>query len=1065
MKHFLLLLVGLSICQIAYSQFRVTGTIKNFSSTLPVAGASVTIKESKEATHTDSAGNFILPTILQRFTLQITHIEYQNYQQIVNSLPIKPIIVFLKNQSNDLKEVVISTGYQQLPKERATGSFTTVNNRTFNEQTGTSVLSRLEAVANGLIADRSTNGGNGRLMIRGLSTIQGPKDPLIILDNFPFEGDLNNINPNDVEDITILKDAAASSIWGTRAGNGVIVITTKKGKLNQKLNINLNANVTIGDKPDLFYIRQISSTDFITVENVLFDKGYYNSQINSSSKPALSPVIELLTKRKIATDSEVASIDAEINRLRSLDVRNDYDKYFYNQSINHQYALNLSGGSNIMGWIISSGYDNNTSVLGAEYSRLNLRLQNTLKPIKNLEINTGLYYTQSSSENGKPGYGEITSKNSALFPYAEFADQDGHPLPLIKDWRQPYIQSAGNGKLLDWKYYPMDDYKKTNNTTTGNSVLINTGVNYRLPWGFNADFKYQYERQQTNARNVQDAESYAARNLINGYTQISPSGEVIYKVPAGGILDISNKLLQSNNIRGQLNFDKELFDHRVSAIAGGEIRNIHTTGDGYRQYGYNDDLLTFGNVDYTVQYPNFVSGSKSFIPSNSALSDELTRFVSLFANAAYTYKGKYTLSSSVRRDASNLFGLNTNDKWKPLWSSGVSWNISKEDFYRSAMLPYLKLRATYGYNGNADPSKSAVTTMQYLNLSPNTLTPYAQFNKYANPELKWESIRMINVGIDFSSKNSRINGSIEYYKKKGTDLFGTSPLDYTTGIGSTVVKNVAAIKGSGIDIELNSLNIDGEFKWRTNLNFSRNNDQVTEYYLQNRQGSSFVGSTNNISGILGKPVYSIFAYRWAGLDPQTGEPMGFLNNEVSKAYAQITSTGTQIDDLKFYGSAIPTTYGSLGNTFIYRSLSLTFRITYKFGYYFRRSSINYPNLYSGWVGHSDFAERWQQPGDELKTNIPAFIYPFSTAMNSLYAFSEPLIERGDHIRLQYINLGYELKKEQWKGLPVKSIQLYLNINNLGLLWRANKEGLDPEAYNATSYPQPKNYAFGLRTNF
>jgi hypothetical protein len=441
----------------------------------------------------------------------------------------------------------------------------------------------------------------------------------------------------------------------------------------------------------------------------------------------------------------------------------------------------------------------------------------------------------------------------------------------------------------------------------------------------------------------------------------------------------------------------------------------------------------------------------------------------MFANGAFTFKSTYTLSLSARKDASNLFGLNTNDQWNPLWSAGVSWHLSNETFYKSVFIPYMRLRATYGFSGNINPAMVAATTIAYFDSpSPYTNLPYSRFSNYYNPELRWETSRMINVGVDFKLVKNIVSGSIEYYQKKGADLFGTVPLDYTSGIGATVVKNVASMKGNGVDVELKSINLNRQIQWTSTLNFSYYKDKVTDYYQNSLQGSRFISSEAvfPVTGIKGYPVYSIFAYKWAGLDPHTGDPMGFLNGEASKAYTSLIGSATKVTDLKYFGSAIPTIFGSFLNTISYKGLSLDFSMVYKFGYYFRKSSVNYSNLFSNWQGHADYANRWQKPGDEQATNVPSLIYPASSARDNFYTGSEVLVDKGDHIRLQYINISYDITGHMLQKAGFKAIVVYANTSNIGIVWWANKDHIDPD-YNYGRYPliDPETFALGIKLNF
>ena len=1064
MKQYLFIMLFLLTGFSVRAQYTITGRVLSAEDRQPLPGAVIKIGSSNITTSADDAGNFRLQCSSDTCTLEVSFMAYTS-KRVRASAKGSALIVFLEPAQMLLPEVLVSTGYQQLPKERITGSFTHIDNKTFNQQVSTDILSRLEAVANGLTVDRGTN-RSGRISIRGISSIQGPKDVLVVLDNFPYEGELDNINPNDIEDITILKDAAAASIWGARAGNGVIVITTKKGKFNQPLGVEFNTNFTIGDKPDLSYISQMSSSDFIDVEKLLYSKNYFNSQINSANKPVLSPVVELLIKRSAASPAGALAIDSEIDALRSADVRNDFAKYLYQSSMKQQYALNLRGGSDKIAWTASGAHDLNSDDLDAGFSRVNLRFQNIFRPFKKLELSSGIYYTQTESTSGRPGYGEAAARNQYLFPYARFADEVGNSLAIPKNWRQSFVQTVGDGKLLDWNYYPLEDFKHSTSKTSVNDILLNTGIRYSILEGLAADLKYTYERQNSGTRSLNDAESYFARDMINSYTQLSPSG-ISYKIPKGGILDQTAGVVQSSNLRMQLNYNRTWKKHQLAAIGGSELRRANDRSNRSRYYGYNDANLTHGLVDLSTKFPNIITGSNNLITDNNDLSESGSNFISYFGNAAYTYLGRYSLSLSGRRDASNLFGLKTNDQWNPFWSAGASWALSDEKFYSSGILPYLRLRGSYGFSGNINASMVAATTIGYAGTSPYTSSPFARFTHYYNSELRWEKSGTANAGIDFSSKANIISGSIEYYFKKGKDLFGPAILDYTGGVGPSITKNVAGMKGHGFDIELRSRNFDKTFKWQTNLNFSTFKDEIMDYYKSTERGSDFINTYSNIriSGLEGKPVYAIYSYKWAGLDPLTGEPRGYLDNNLSTDYSSLTGAATGLEDLKYHGSAMPAVFGSLGNTFSWKNISMNFAFTYKFGYYFRRESINYSNLFINWQSHSDFGKRWQQPGDETSTNVPALAYPTTTAKNNFYAGSEVLVEKGDHIRLQYINLSYELNRTALLKLPVRNLVVFANISNLGLIWKASKEARDPD-YNYGSYRvlPSKMYAIGIRTN-
>lgn len=1044
----------------SYAQQKFVLAILESETNVPISSVKIHFNVSGKDFVTQEDGTSTFSIDKGIYSITLTHVGYEDLTIPLNILPGEKATLKMRSKSNFLQEVNVSTGYQTVPKERATGSFTTLNNNLLSQQVGSSIIARLEAISSGLIVDRSTP-SSGRLMVRGLSTIRGPKSPLIIFDNFPYEGDIDNINPNDIESVTILKDAAAASIWGARAGNGVIVITSKNARFNSPTKIRVNLNTTYAPKPDLFKTPQMNTSEYIDTEMFLYQKGFYTSSINSNLGPVLSPVIELLLSRdkgSITGDETLSSI----NKLRELDVRDQYLKYFYRPLSNNQLSADLTGGGESFNWISSVSYDHNISNLDAKLRKLNSRLQFNQKIGKNLQLNFGVYFTNSYSNVGRPAYGTVFYSGNHLYPYASFADSEGNAVMLPKDKRISYLSGLAGGKLGDWGYYPLIDNGNIDNANRLSDLLLSTGIKYKLPLNFSVEIKYQFENQDNKNRILYNEQSFFSRNLVNDFAQYS-AGQVSYKIPKGGILDNNNSTLEVHNLRGHLNYNLTTPLHDINGFIGGETRDASTEGASTRLYGFRQDILTSGSVDYTSLYPSLSTGSSSYIPDRNGTSLVTTRFVSLFANFAYTYDKKYGISLSGRRDASNLFGLNTNDKWSLLWSAGLSWDIHQEPFFNK--LPFingLKVRLTYGVSGNIDPSMTSVTTMLYAGTSSYFNEPYASFNTYSNPELKWENASMLNLGLEFAILQSRIGGSFEFYHKKGRGLFGNALLDYSGGVGISILKNVAEMSGNGLEIQLNTLNTTGNIQWRTDLNFSSFRDKIDEYFLSNLQGSTFVGSSGNppISGVIGNPVYSIYAYKWAGLDPLTGDPQGYLNGQVSKNYSLINGTGTQLSDLKYFGSAIPRIFGSIRNSFRYKQIELSIQLSYKLDYFFKRNSIQYVTLYGSGTGHSDFTDRWKVPGDEQHTDVPSMVYPNISARDNFYKNSEVLISPGDQIRFQYINLSYTPKMNL---KHIRNIVFYSTISNLGLIWVANKQKLDPDyEVGLTSVAPSKTISLGIK---
>jgi len=1048
----------------AFGQKIINGKVIADLDQKPLIGATISIN-GKLKTTTDKSGVFSVAVNRTDTVFNITYMGFAPCTGLIQNLKDDPIFRLKKNEAV-LDEVQVYTGYEVLSKEKTTGSFTKIGADLLEQQVTTNVLDRLETVGNGIMVDRGTNAG-GRITVRGISSIRGPKEPLIVLDNFPYNGDLDNINPNSIESITVLKDAAASSIWGAKAANGVIVITSKKAKMGQSFGVDFSANNSLGNKPNLFALPRISSTDFIDVEMMLYEKGFYNSWINSNNKMLLSPVVERLLYNDQYEQGNRSKANVDIDKLRNRDVRNDYAKYIYKNSLNQQYMLSMSARGDKVSNLLSAGYDRNKDAVGATFDRLNLRNYISYKPLEQLELSAEMIYTNKQSESGRPQFADLKQNALTILPYTALVDESGNPLAMAKTYRQSVTDGlVDKYGLLDWNYYPLADYQHSRVTRNVDDILFNAGIDFRPISGLTLSAKYQFEKQRLLTENLNDANSYYARDLVNSFTEIGADNKLNYRIPVGGIIDNGYASITSNNFRGQAAYQNKWKKHELTALIGGEVMLRNDKSNSSRLYGFNNDILTFGTVDYKNQYRDLITGIQRFIPDNAGVAENQRNFLSFFSSMAYNYHSRYFVTLSARRDASNLFGLRTNDQWNPFWSAGLGWKMSDEDWYGLKAFPFLKLRATMGSSGNIDPAMSAVTTIQYRGNSPYTGDPFSIFANYCNPQLRWETTRTLNFGLDFSGLHDRLSGSIDIYKKQGKNLFGISPLDYTTGI-SSLVRNTASMEGKGLDLQLKAVNLKkGVLKWESILNMSINKDKVTEYYLASQTASSFVSASVPISGITGKPVYSIFAYRWGGLDPENGNPRGYIGDQLSIDYRALVGSGTKVSDLAYFGSAIPTHFGSLLNSFSIKDFTLNVAISYKMGYYFRKQSINYQNLFSNWLGNEDYAKRWQQPGDELITDVPSLVYPASIQRDAFYGGSEPLIRKGDHIRFQYINLSYVLPDRISRKLNLKSIKTSININNIGIIWRANKDHIDPDAYYINpSVPTPRSYTLALKLSF
>lgn len=1042
-------------------QQRIEGRITD-SLGMPLADVTVHLQDTDIATRSDASGNFFLP-----FNDRSEKVSFKllGYQPIIKNIDGERMDIILHSQNTLLGtvDVTVNTGYQTLPKERATGSFVFLDSALINRKVSSNILERLEGIVLGLLFNRNTTTSTSGpdISIRGRSTLFAGDQPLIVVDGFPYDGELSNINPNDIENISILKDAAAASIWGVRSGNGVIVLTTKSGKKNSKPLISFNSNVTIGNKPDIFYDPNFtSSKDVISVEKLLFEKSFYSTGIGNPIQ-VISPVIQALYNNKAGLLSE-SGLNHILDSLGQLDIRNDIKKYYYRKPVLQQYAFSLSGGTDRYTYRFAIGHDKNDYTLrGNNNRRTTVSLTNTFTLVNNLELQSAISLANTNSQNNST-LSELNSGSGQgiRYPYVRLRDQNGNPTQIGRDYNYAVLNSIkGSSKFKDWNYYPLDELENADNMGSNVDMRIVLGLKYRIIDGLNLSLNYQYEKQLSETTDYFSDKTYYTRDLYNRFID-TVSGNT--PVPDGGILNSSHTRLISNRLRTLLTYNKTFADrHDLNALLGAEINSSRTTGNSSTAYGYDKTMGSQINVDLANYYPNFPSGQNYLIPNRNGFDGFTDRYICYFGNAGYTLDKKYIFSISGRIDKSNLFGVKTNQQSVPLYSTGLAWDISKESFYHLTFLPYLKIRATYGYNGNVDKTVAAVTTIMRRNNSYITGFPYAEILNPNNPHLQWEKTKMTNIGVDFASSAGLITGSLEYYKKRGINLIGYSPLSASTGI-SMFKGNTASTKGQGVDLTL-SFNVfkTKPVKWSSTINYSYSLDKVLKYDVEATSFDYLFYGMGSVTPLVGKPIFSTFGYKWAGLDHEKGDPQGYLHGEISKDYGAIISE-TTTNELAYFGSARPTSFGSFFNTVSYKSLSLSFNILYKFGYYLRRSSLEYGSLFYKLKGHRDYNERWQQPGDELRTNVPSMPdFPLNPSRTTFYSYVEPLISKADHIRLQDINLSYTLSTSKLFSGKIKSVQLYFYASNLGILWRANKQRLDPDTF-AAGLPSARTYAFGLK---
>jgi TonB-linked SusC/RagA family outer membrane protein len=1030
-------------------------------------GATVKIKGSTKSVVTGSDGVFTFSDVDENVVLAISYIGYKTQEISVNGKKM-PLKVILLSARSELEEVNVSysTGYQRIPKESATGSYGIVTAEELGKKVAPGLLERLEGTTSGLLInvgtpDRSLTTNRDNFTIRGTSTINSEKKPLIVLDGFPTELDLVNINPDNVESITVLKDAAAASIWGVRAANGVIVIASKKGTFSNRAVVNYSSNFTFTGRPRLDYRKVLNAAEYLDYEKEMVNKGLLPAQKSALSlyPQPLTPGAELAMRLKRGTITQ-QQYDAEAQRLSQFNVNEQYQQYLLQSPFAQQHNLSVSGGSSITRNYLSAAYnDERTNSKGDYNSRLVVSFSNETKITPKLTFSAETFVTLLKQKNNGIGLRANQPGTNTLLPYDQLVDANGKGIDFSYKTNARSLDSLQTKGYQPWKYNYLDELSGADNTNRSVAYRLTGGLNYKTTAWMSVDVKYMTERSFTKIRNFYKQETYTARDMINRFTTTDTH---VQGIPPGGILNLIDAEQNNYNIRGQLNFNPDFKTAgRLDAIIGAELRQTLASGYGNTLYGYDDRLLSSTAVNFFQIYKTADGNQK--IPYPQSINNRKDRYASVFGNFTYTYKSRYSLSGSFRKDDSNLFGAAKEFRTVPLWSLGGLWRANEEDFMIGVKwLSKLNFRATVGYNGNLNKETSPYLTMQQSGVNPINSDPFASITNPANPQLRWERVRTFNLGTDFSLFNYRISGTVDAYWRKSLDLLGPVEIDPTYGFTS-LRANQLEMTGRGVDIELNAKVFNSpQFSWTPSVSVSFNKNKVAKAYFQQQTTTYYINPNNPIQG---QQLGSLYTYRFAGLN-QNGNAMMY-NGKGEKILADLnTFDEKDVDALAYQGNTTPPYFGGFANTFRFRNFELYTLFTFKAGHKFMRPTTDqiFQLPYTR-IAHSDLAMRWRVLGDELKTNIPA-IDPLHTGTYR-YINSDYFVEDASYVRFRDISLAYNVPVSRMKWNAFQALNVSITGRNLAI-WTANRHGIDPDyldALSAAVLPPSKSFVFSIKATF
>jgi TonB-linked SusC/RagA family outer membrane protein len=1023
---------------------------------IPVIGATVTLKNQPGVgTITDMDGIFTLKAP-KNATMVISYVGMETQEITIDDRTFYRVILL---EDVELLQEVVVTGYQTIPRERATGAYAILSEEDLTSKINANILDQIEGMVPGLLL----NGDN--FLIRGVTTINGVSEPLIIVDGMPYEGDISLLSPSNITNVTVLKDAAASSIYGARAANGVIVIQTQQGTKDGKIHVHYDGSIKINPIPAVSGLNLTNSAELVKLQ----EEGFaYHHTAREAEKYFTNPILSLLYDLE-AGDITRAEYDRRSSEYGQLDNRSQIETNFLRSRTNSQHNLLLRGGAAKNNYSLSLNYlgelPHNSH---AREDQLSFGLRNHFQFFNWLNGNIGIDIHNVTSE----AYNGVSNPFSLYTDYPSYymlQDKSGAslPLPQLKS-RSELDRLIGLG-LEDEAFYPMDAIEKEKFSSNRMHYRFNFGLNFKFNSHLNADLKYQRETGSLKSRQDYADDSYYVRSMVNNAAQVN--GNVItYNVPLGSQLSQVRGDHNSYTLRTQLNYDNIIADtHLVTALAGAEVRAVKNTQTTNYYMGYDDNTLQYKTID-AIKLKN-INGTQSLSgryawdeTKYNTLDEDENRYISFYSVASYVYDNRYTLTGSVRVDQSNLFGTDPKYRYRPLWSIGSGWRMANEAFMSDVVwINALTLRLTYGIGGNVPRGAGPYLTVRDAGLNPFLKEYASRIQNPPNPTLRWEKTTTTNFGVDFSVLNNRLFGSLDLYFKKTTDLLDLRNSDPTIGWSSTYF-NYGSMDNKGMELALNSRNIKtADFSWDSRLNLSLNKNELLN--LKGTPDLVFDYISEEVRAV-GYPMGSIFSYSFAGLNPEDGWPMVY--NADGEKVRNVTSTG----DLVYSGTTIPTTSASLVNTLSYKDFSVLINLVYYGGHVMR--GVAAPWLKGAPETNVDKSalNYWKKPGDESQAGIaPAMNFQRRYTEEPLWYSSDIHVVKANYMKIRNITFTYNLPRRLIEKALLSAASIQFQMDNVGK-WVLNDQKLDPEATGTRSYnygarllPIPATYSFGLSVDF
>lgn len=1003
-----------------------------------IIGAVVTHKETNKVTTTDLDGNFELQNVALNSSLTISYIGYetQNVKITKNFLE-----VVLASKDSELDEVIV-VAYGTTSKAGYTGSASSVNKDKITQSQVSSVSRLLQGAASGVqsISSSGQPGSDASIYIRGVGSINASSTPLYIVDGVPYEGDLNSINPADIESINVLKDAASTSIYGSRAGNGLIVITTKQGNKNKKAVIEASFKYGVSSRAVEDY-KKVGTNDYFRLywEAMRNQELYVNGRTpEAAANYASNNIVSVLGINPYGSAyPNPVGIDGDIVAGARPLWDDDWTDAYTQDANRTEAQVSVSGGGENSNYYISLGYlDDQGIAIASDFKRYSGRLNFNADIRPWLRVSTGL--SLSHSKQNAP-----QSQDSNLANSLNFARMIPNFYPIWEREEDGSFKTdpVSGGRIIDYgPYRPSAASPRYNHL--GSS-------------------EFDFSRV---VRDVASIRLSAEFDLLKNLT---------YKASAN--IDYTNK---NDHYYVNPTYGAGSYNDNPGSVSKYNYRTVNFTGNNLLTYNttineYHSLKLLLGQ-EYNEYNTNNIYGSREGFPllgyyepvAASALSDfngsaDQYKLLSFFGNAEYNYKHKYYGSASIRRDGSSRFSPDA--RWGTFWSVGASWRINEEDFLSDVReITKLTLRGSYGGQGN-DNIGSYYAYQALFDIKNNLGESGFVTSTLATPKLKWETNLSLNIGLDFGFFDNRVSGSFEFFNRQSKDLLFTMPKPLSTGY-SGYLANIGALRNRGIEFSLSFTPVKTkDWLWTVGINGTHYKNVITE-----------LPQNEIISGDkllkVGNSIYDFYLVEWGGINPESGLPQWYKNDEngnrvLTEVYKETNKEAGKPDHRINAGSALPDFSGGFNTSLQYKDFDLSLLFAYSIGgkiYNGDKTSLLHNGSSAGRAMSVDMLKRWTP--ENTSANIPRMQ---TVNANAWTNSSTRFLIDADYLRLKNITVGYNLPANICNKLFLSKLKVYAQAENLWTLFK--EDGIDPEQTIGGStyyrYPAMKTISFGLNVSF